>query len=413
MRSVGRKNGAHDRQRTQALGRAGRWRWQIVLIAAALAQFQLAAEAHAGNFAIPLAEAASPDAAAGHYWHPMAFGSESMFDPLSATLNMSFDILRNPSYGDRLTDISIRSGALNVLQNVSLPFDAVHHYGGDHFVEHEVFPIHGFSRQYGQFLPNWFMHTLGEGTVYRKLEDWYAYHHVDHPRVVAIATLTAIQFLNEIVENGSFRGPNQDPISDMLLWNPLGIVLFSFEPVARFFHGPVMLDYWPGQPVLTNGMRLENAAENYAFKIHLGLPYDIRGFFYMGKEGLGGATFPISKHDHLSIAGGASLNRLQEVRVGDGTGRILIPDGNLVLESALFWDRDESLMASLLVGITHQASFHLNVYPGLFEWNGLAFGGYARWAQTEGASAGISLRGSPIGLGWVQQANDHPAQSLY
>ena len=413
MRFVGRDDGAIQRRHFQAQPHARRWRWQIVLVATALAQFQAPARAHADTFAIPLAETVSPEGAQGKYWHPMAFGSESMFNPLSAAVNMSFDILRNPAYGDRLTEIQFRSGALNVLENVSQPFDIVHYYGGDKFVAHEVFPINGFSRYYGQFLPNWFMHTLGEGMVYRKLEDWYTYQHVDHPRILAIATLSAIQFLNEIVENGSFRGPNQDPVSDMLLWNPLGIVLFSFEPVAKFFHGPVMLDFWPGQPVLTNGMRLENAAENYAFKIKLGLPIDIRGFFYMGKEGLGGATFPVSKHDHISIAGGASLNRLAEVRVGDGTARILIPDGNLVVESALFWDRDESLMASLLVGLTHQTSFHLNVYPGLFEWNGLAFGGYARWAQTEGASAGITLRGSPVGLGWVQQANDHPGQSLY
>ena len=374
----------------------------------------LARPAAAAEAAAPLPQIATAVESQGTYWHPTEFGSESQFNPLTGLLNGSFDILRNASYQDSFTGPAYGTGALNVLTNITHPFDAISHMGGwGHFVAHEVFPFRGFATQYGQFVPNWFMHGLGEGMLYRKLEDWYAYQGMSHPRVLALLTTTALQFVNEVTENGSFRGPNQDPIADMLIWNPLGLILFSFEPVARFFKGPVMLDYWPGQAVIANGLRLTNQGENYAFKVTFGLPIDIRFFAYFGKEGLFGVSGPLNRHDHLSIAVGPALKGMQQVMVGDGTARMMIPGNQLIWESAVFWDRDESLAVSLIAGLTQQQSVALNVYPGLVSWNGWGFGGFARWGSGEGASAGVTLRGSPLGLGLVAQANDHPQAFLH
>jgi hypothetical protein len=362
---------------------------------------------------VPLADEPTNEHTPGFFWHPMDIGSESQFNPLTGLMNGGFDILRNPSYQDTLTGPAYGTGARNVLQNVFHPLDAMSHIGWSHFVAHEVFPIRGFATEYGQFVPNWFMHGLGEGMLYRKLEDWYAYHDVSHPRLLALLTVTALQFANEVTENGSFRGPNQDPIADMLIWNPLGLILFSFEPVARFFTGPVKLNYWPGQAVLSNGMRVSNQGENYAFKFTLGLPIDVRFFAYIGKEGLFGASGPINEHDHISVAVGPSLKGMQQVMVGDGTARMMIPGNQLIWESGLFWDRDESLVMSIVAGLTQAQSVVVNVYPGLWEWNGWSLGGYGRWGQGEGSSAGVTLRGSAVGLGWVQQANDHPQAFLH
>ncbi len=385
----------------------------IRILCVACGNFLWAPSLCAQEPSVALAVDVSPEKAQGRYWHPTDLGSDSQFNPLTALLNGSFDILRNASYQDRLTGVDYQAGALNVFRNVTHPFDAMTHIGWGHFVAHEIVPIRGFATQYGQFVPNWFMHGLGEGMLYRKLEDWYIAHDVSHPRFLAILTTTALQYVNEITENGSWRGPNQDPIADMLIWNPLGLVLFSFEPVARFFKGPVILNYWPGQAVLANDMRLYNQGENYAFKVTLGLPVDVRFFMYYGKEGLFGASGPINAHDHLSVALGPSLKGMQQVMVGDGTARMFIPGNQLIWETGIFWDRDESLVMSLIAGLTEQQSVHLNVYPGLWEYKGWALGGYGRWALGEGTSAGITLRGSPAGLGWIQAANDHPQAYLH
>lgn len=351
--------------------------------------------------------------AGGLYWQPHDFGSEAQFNPLTAAFNLSLDILRNPSYEDRLSDLSFGTGMINVFRNISQPTEEISHFGWKHFIAHEVFPIRGIGREYGQFIPNWFIHTLGEGMVYRKLQDWYAHYHVRYPRLLAITTTIALQLLNESFENGSFRGPNQDPIADVLIWNPLGLVLFSFEPIARFFRGPVLLNVWLGQPALGSGWRITNGAESYAFKVPLGLPRGGSVFVYLGKEALLGGTISLNPHDHLSLGGGASLNRLQVVRVGDGTAQMLVPDGGLVGEVGIFWDRDESLLMSFIAGLTVQPAVELNVYPGLVQWSGWALGGFARWSQGEGPSAGLTLRGWPLGLGWIGQTVDHPDAVLH
>ena len=360
----------------------------------------------------PVAIPAASTSTDGLFWTPRSYGSESQFNPLTAFINGGFDILRNAAYDDHLLGPAYGMGAVNVLNNVAVrPLTALDFIGWGKFGAHEVFPYRGLDTRYGQFVPNWFMHGLGEGLLYRKLEDWYRHYDVPAPRLMAILTTTAMQFLNEMTENGDFRGWNQDPIADMLIWNPLGFALFSIDPIARFFRGPIKLDYWPGQAAITNGFRLTNQGENYAFKIALGLPIDLRFFMYYGKQGLFGAAFPVNAHDNLSIGVGPSLKGMVAEYVNGS--RMMIPGDQLVWETAVFWDRDESLMASLFAGLTQSPYVAANVYPGLIEIGGWSLGAFARWSRDEGSSAGLTLRGSPLGLGWIQRENDHPAQQFH
>jgi len=51
-----------------------------------------------------------------------------------------------------------------------------------------------------------------------------------------------------------------------------GYMLFSLDPVARFFSNTVRLNYWPGQAMFDmSHQRLLNVGANYSFKVPLPL----------------------------------------------------------------------------------------------------------------------------------------------
>jgi len=328
------------------------------------------------------------------------YGSESQFNPATALLNGGFDILRSYAYQNSLLHVDYKIGAQNVINNITYPLDNLGAAGYVNVAAHEILPFRGLGTEYGQFVPNLFMHTFGEGMLYRKLEEWYEVHDVPYPRVASILTTTAVQFLNETVENGAFRGSNPDPIADMLLYNILGFILFSQDGVAGFFADQVRIDYWPGQAVVQpDSLRLVNMGENFAFKFK-GLPWGVKLFGYIGNEGLGGLSIPVTRQDNFSFAYGLRVLRMSAIinRNGD---RLMVPSpGNDEWDLALFWDRQESLMASLELGTVRDYSALLNIYPGVIEWKGWTFGLYAKASHQDGVAAGLTLRRSPLGLGW-------------
>ena len=147
-------------------------------------------------------------------------------------------------------------------------------------------------------MPNYTLHLLGQGMVSRKMTEWYHREGYEYPRLWAIGTMLTGAFLNETVENNSYRGGNTDPIADFYFFNPVGILMYSFDPVARFFSETVQVEFWPGQPALIlNEMAIYNAAENYSVRIDPKLVKGVRFFMYGGTEGLFGLTFDHSSGD--------------------------------------------------------------------------------------------------------------------
>ena len=328
------------------------------------------------------------------------YGSESQFNPATALVNGGFDILRSYAYQDSLLHVDYKIGVQNVLTNIVHPADNLGKAGYVNVASHEIFPFRGLGTNYGQFVPNIFMHTFGEGMLYRKLEEWYEVQGVPYPRVASILTTSAMQLLNETVENGSFRGSNPDPIADMLIFNIMGFLLFSQDGIAGFFADQVRIDYWPGQAVIQpDTLRLVNMGENFAFKFK-GLPWGVKLFGYIGNEGLGGLSIPLTSQDNFSFAYGLRVLRMSAI-IGRNGDRLMVPSaGNNEWDLAMFWDRKDSLMASLELGTVRDYSALLNVYPGVIEWKGWTVGLYAKASHQDGVAAGLTFRHSPLGLGW-------------
>jgi len=343
------------------------------------------------------------------YFHSdFDYGSDSEFNPVQATLHLSYDILRNASYQDSPFKMAYGTGFENVGKSLIHPFDTIEKAGGAaEFIAHEVFPIKGLRSEYGQWVPNYTLHVLGEGMVYRKLWSWYASKDVPVPWLFGLLNTAAAQFINEAAENSTFRGPNTDPVADFWIFNPIGYTLFSIDPVARFFSTTVRINFWPGQATFdVVHAKLLNTGGNYSFKIPL--PYTkLKLFYYTGTDGLGGISIPTERGDSFSFAAGTHLYTMRAEYNANGA-RLILPD-DLEFAVAAFWDRNESLMGSFeLIGPKHPTAL-LNIYPGLLRVAGFRFGVYGSAGYYDGAALGLSMSWLPVGpgfAGWARNSQE-------
>ena len=332
-------------------------------------------------------------------------GSETQFNPASAFLNLGFDITRSDSYHNQLMDTDFKTGFTNTMKNLANPIDAIERNGGfKEFMAHEFIPIKGMTAKYSQWVPNYFLHLLGEGMLYRKMSEWYEREGYRTPRIWAASTMLASALMNETIENGSFKGANTDPIADLYFFNPLGWLMFSSDNVSQFFSDKVEIGYWPGQPALTvNDIGIYNAGESYFFRWDPGKKGGIRATAYIGTEGLGGLTFGETDGSAVSLMAGYRTVKILPVETNGG--RIMVasePHSNLVM--GVFWEDNSSLLASLKVDIGYDPSVRANIYPGGLPTKKVPVGLFVLASRYGGFISGINVGELPIGVGFSSHA---------
>lgn len=338
----------------------------------------------------------APERAYTFYRPDVTVGTEGQFGPLNVLMNLGFDVLRQPAYNDNPFERHYGTAFLNVWRNVTNPRWAIEGSGGlGHVVSNEVFPYRGLGESGGQFAPNYSLHLLGEGMVSRKLGEWYAHRGVRFPYAAGIATTFLAQLMNELSENGDFVGPNADPVVDLLMFNVLGYVLFALAPVRHFFATHLRLNFWPDQPAIDlRSGRLVNVGENTAFKI--ALPWTrARVFAYASNQAMFGLSIPLDRRDTLSLGLGIAVVDLATV-VHESGGRAVVIGREKNYEFGAFWDREESLLASIRVGGTSNPHLALNVYPGLVRFGSYSAGLFVVAGRYDGYSLGITLKELPL-----------------
>ena len=322
------------------------------------------------------------------------FGSDLAFNPLSLMINGSYDILRNGAHDKNILNQAYGDGWDNVWAMISDPIGNIDDYGWKNFIEQECFNV-TLNSSKGQFVPNVSTHLIGNGMLYVMMAEWYDYHNVKHPYISSALTTTLYQVLNEVIENGKWRHLNVDPIADLLIFNPLGIILFSTDFGKRFFSETFPIYYWSQQPIInTTYGHLENAGQQYAMKYPL--PFWERGsfFLYWGINGLVGLTYSRDGINNYSFGVGTVANKLNEKRLNGG--RFLTPtmDGAV----AVFYDRNHSLMGSLMLTGPRLYNARINIYPGVVSDSAFMPGMYLGFGEWDGLVFGLTLSHLPIGL---------------
>jgi hypothetical protein len=330
-----------------------------------------------------------------YFYHGLSFGSETTFNPAVKLLQGGFYILDNDNRSNNPFVIRYGDGLSNVAWNLAHPFSAIGEYGWKRFLTTEILPNPG--RRTAQWVPNYFGHILGEGMTFRATEEWFRFHGYPHPTRLALVTTLVQSMLNEVVENGDYRGSNVDPIADMYLFNPLGILLFRSDKVAGFFSGTLHMAYWPRQLILDpRSGTFENVGHDYIFKYSLTRAGRVALFASYGTHSLAGLTFRRSGGYSFSMGGGVMAKELVDAAPGLPSRSLT---ATIVPSFGLFYDRDNSLLVSLIVAPRKDDVMSLNLYPGVFRLAGASPGFFLATGGARRLSFGMHLQGVPIGVG--------------
>ena len=290
--------------------------------------------------------------AAKAYYQPREYGSDSLYSPFSNFLSYSFDTLQLP---DNFNTGNFSQNRRTVLDHLGDPKQAIDNEGGfNRFVNRQIFPIDSeFSNESYSALPNYFLHALGGGMVYRKDLEWFRENDYEYATTSAVVLAMTAELLQEILEKNTTT--DDDEVADMYIFRRLGILLFHNDAVADF-----VMDYfdpaiWPSLQVydLTED-RINNAGIHYIYRPTFLEFYDTRLFLYTGLNNMLGLSHRVNEKDSFSWSVGMSTQRIDSD---------LDRQAELKTSAGVFYDRNKSLMASLVINDTGGNRFRFNWYP--------------------------------------------------
>jgi len=293
-----------------------------------------------------------------YFYQGLNYGSEALLHPIRLIVNGGYGILQIDGRTNKIYEVDYSNGWENVWRNLSHPGTAIGVNGWQDFLQREIIPVSVNGNQ-AHYWPNYTMHLIGGGMSYRLYAEWYRYHGFHHPKVMSGLTIGVYHLLNEVVENNDYIGWTTDPIADLFIFDPLGILLFSSERVARFFGSTMHMADWSYQPSINlSSGELENHGQNFAMKLNNPWFERWQLFYHYGTHGELGLTRRLNRNDSFSFGFGLKAKELIDIAEG-------IKGVDLAFTGGLFYDRNNSLLASFLVSQTKDYRYRFNLYPGL------------------------------------------------
>jgi hypothetical protein len=306
------------------------------------------------------ARAADPDASQRYFYRGYDYGSQSLYGPVYAIVNRGFDVLQLAPHDRNLYHQDYLLNVRNVFGNVVDPFPAISARGWGTFTRQELLPL-TFTQAGARWMPNYGLHLIGGGETYAELREWFLAH--DAPPAAAtafsIASLFTAAFINESIENSGVVGHNTDALADLYVFDTMGVLLFSFEPIKKLFSKYILLSDWSLQPALTYPHGdLHNQGNYYAAKLPLPFVPRLRLFGYMGFSSMAGLSVKLDDELSVSLAAGGKISHI------DNESKVAVINVvNVRSTAAIFIDRNDSLLASVHVADVPDYKLQVNVYP--------------------------------------------------
>ncbi len=304
-----------------------------------------------------------------YFYNGLSYGSESSYSPLNLILNGSYDVLQFDGMPRNILRYPYRSASSVVLHNLENPIGPISRFGWKNFVQQEVL-LFNFSPKKSQGWPNYNLHLIGGGMTYAMMSEWYEYHGAAYPKTLSAITVGVQHFLNEVVENGYLTGDNVDPIADVYLFDLGGIFLFSSDAVKNFFGHTLNMRDWSLQPMFSvKDGTLRNNGQYFSMKWKWFGNERWHAFYYFGLEGLVGASYKFENNESLS--GGFGFRGKKRQLIDKQFNRYAV---DLSWNIGFFYDRNNSLLASVFFSNTLSDVMTVNVYPGVFSLFGFSPG---------------------------------------
>jgi hypothetical protein len=349
----------------------------------------------AGFFILPSLTSSFAQEKSYYFFRPYDYGSEALYNPISLLANGGFDSYQILNRPPTWKDVYWNVAATNVWRSLTSPLPIINRFGGKRFMEQEVLPA-SFHIDRAQYAPNFTLHTVGGGMEYRKISEWYDYNNVPAPYACGIVTCLAFEFINETVENGTSTAPNEDCIPDMLIFQPLGIILFSFDGVAEFCSSTLNLNDW-SEPVAVSfaPFAIRNAGQNYVAKVALNHTHSTNLFLHFGEFAMVGLSLKTDAEHMISLGGGLASTGIKDLPIQNGVPSNTVTAGPM---AGVYYDQNNSLLASIVYSQNINTRFRAALYPGLLSFGEFSPGFFLTVTGDGSAIAGVTVHVVPIGL---------------
>lgn len=328
----------------------------------------------------------------GYFYKGYDYGNQAVYHPIYVLLSGGFDMIQ---VGDKrdIKNFPYKIAAENIWRNLSNPFQPISRYGWWNFIKDQVLPL-SLSKRNAQFFPNYTLHLIGGGMEYAALKEWYEYNNYSAPGWLSAATVMGYHLVNEIAENGNYVGDDVDPIADIYIFDIGGILLFTSESVKRFFAEDLNLADWSQQPSFSirNG-ELHNNGQFFSIRWKFPFTDSWYAFYYFGTNGVGGLSYKFKDGTGLSVGFGLRASDL--ILLDEKTNKKTL---GLVGNLGLFYDKNNSLLASLSVTIKTDYMVNVNIYPGLIKMGSISPGLWGAYGQNGNVILGFTFSWLPFGF---------------
>lgn len=286
------------------------------------------------------------------YYSAKDYGSDSLYDPFGNFLSYSLDSLQVPdSFGTE----NFRDNLDTVLSSLTHPTSTIDNEDGfNRFFNREIFPVDSeYSDESWAILPNYGLHLLGGGMVFRKDLEYLRAHDVDNAMLYSVTLAMTAELIQETIELKTTKP--DDAIADIYLFRPIGIWLFANDDVANFVMETFDPAIWPYlQAFDFSNDQFVNTGISYMYRPPATEFMNTRLFIFTGLNTQIGFSHRISETDWLSWGIGQSTQYIDFSQS---------KQAELDTSFGLFYDRNKSLLWSLTLNDTGGTRYRFNLFP--------------------------------------------------